>query len=164
MAQYEEGQIEFAILSLVQDPLIKLIPALAENLKNVAALSARLDAIKPDWQESTTSMANGGSDGKLDAPDPAHGLTQKELDSAVSSQEVVNLCEMDVLPDIVEHREELITAQAELRVSIREELQSDQTDEERAAARSRDYGARLQNFVRTVRTKRAVIDSPDIPA
>jgi len=163
MAQYEEGQIEFAILSLVQDPLLRLIPTLAENAKSVAALSARLDSLEPDWQDFTTSPANGETTGLPDAPNPCYGLTQGILDHATLPQEAVKLCGSDVVQGIVEHRQRLITAQAELRMSISEELESDQTDEEKANARSRDYGARMQNVVRQVRAKKALSNSLDSP-
>lgn len=167
MAQYEEGQIEFAILSLVRDPLLELIPALGGNMKAVAMLSARLDALKPDWHEfsMSTSTTNGESDGLANAPNLVYGITQEVLDEARLPEEVLVLCASDVVMDIDAHRQRLITTQAELRMSIREELQSDQTDEDRATARSRDYGAGLQNFVRMVRTKRAAMDAlPAVPA
>ncbi len=162
MAQYEEGQIEFAILSLVRDPLIRLIPAWAENVKGVAALSAKLDAIKSDWRDFTAPVTNGESAGHLNAPDPGFGLTQELFDHTSIPEEVVNLCNLEVVTDIVEHRQELITAEAELRMSIREEMQADQTDEERATARSRDYGAMIQKVLRKVRTKKAATSAPDL--
>lgn len=157
MAQYEEGQIEFAILSLVRDPLLKLVPALAENIKSIAALSAQLDRLKPDWQNFVTGLTNGDvaePDGLLSGPDHAYELTQENIDRAKLPEKVVDLCLGDVASDIMAHRQELITGQAELRMSIKEEIQSNVSDEERAAARSCDYGASMQSFVRKLRVKK----------
>ena len=157
MAQYEEGQIEFAILSLVRDPLLKLVPALAENIKSIAALSAQLDRVKPDWQNFMAGPTNGDiaePDGLLSGPDHAYELTQENIDRAKLPEKVVDLCLGDVASDIMAHRQELITGQAELRMSIKEEIQSNVSDEERAAARSCDYGASMQSFVRKLRVKK----------
>ena len=157
MALYEEGQIEFAILSLVGDPLLRLVPALAENIKSIAALSAQLDRVKPDWQDFVTGSTNGHlaeHEGLVSGPDPAYELTQDKFDQAKLSEKVVDLCLGDVAADIMTHRQELINAQAELRMSIKEELQSNVSDEERATARGCDYGASMQSFIRKLRTKK----------
>ena len=149
MAQYEEGQIEFAILSLVQDPLFNLVPALAENVKSITALSARLDFM--------TSSSNGHavtSEDVLSGVDLNYCLTQEDLNRAKLPEKVVDLCLSDVAQDIVVHRQQLITAQAALRMSIKEELQLNVSDEERTAARSCDYGAMMQSFVRKVMAKK----------
>ncbi len=156
MAQYEEGQIEFAILSLVRDPLLEMIPALAENVKAINALSTRLDVVKPGWKDFIDSSTNGqiaGTDSLISNPNLSYGLTQEMLDQAEPSQAVIDLCHGDVASDILGHREQLITTQAGLRMSIREEIQSNQSDEDRAASRTCDYGARMQNFVRKLRVK-----------
>ncbi len=160
MAQYEEGQIEFAILSLVRDPLLEMIPALAENVKAINALSTRLDVVKPGWKDFIDSSTNGqiaGTDGLISNPNLAYGLTQEMLDQAEPSQAVIDLCHGDVASDILGHREQLITTQAGLRMSIREEIQSNQSDEDRAASRTCDYGARMQNFVRKMRVKQQLL-------
>ena len=156
MAQYEEGQIEFAILSLVRDPLLEMIPALAENVKAINALSTRLDVIKPGWKDfidSSTNSQIAGNDNSISNPNLAYGLTQEMLDQAEPSQAVMDLCHSDVASDILGHREQLITTQAGLRMSIREEIQSNQSDEDRAASRTCDYGARMQKFVRKMRVR-----------
>ena len=157
MAQYEEGHIEFAILSLVRDPLLEMIPALVDNVKGINVLSNRLDVIEPGWKDFIDSSSNGeiaGTNSFISDPSSAYGLTQEMLNHAEPSQAVTDLCHSDVASDILAHREQLITMQAGLRVSIREEMQSNQSDEERAAARTCDYGARMQNFVRKMRVKK----------
>ena len=157
MAQYEEGQIEFAILSLVRDPLLEMIPALAKNVKAINALSTRLDTVEPGWKGSIDSSTNGetaGTGGLISNPNLAYGLTQEMLDQAEPSQAVMDICHGDFASDILRHREQLVATQADLRMSIKEEMQSNQSDEERAAARTCDYGARMQNFVRKMTAKK----------
>lgn len=161
MAQYEEGHIEFAILSLVRDPLLEMIPALAENVNAINVMSNRLDAIKPGWKDLIDFPTNGEVAGKnslISDPNLAYGLTQDILDRAGPSQAVINLCHSDVASDILAHREQLITVQVDLRMSIKEEMQSNKSDEERAAARTCDYGARMQNFVRKMRVKKQSLE------
>ena len=156
MAQYEEGHIEFAILSLVRDPLHEMISALAKNVKAINVLSARLDIVKPEWQDTYDPPTNSevaGTNSLIREPSLAYGLTQEMLDRAALHQAVVDFCHDNVASDMLRHREQLIAMQADLRMSIREELQSNQSDEERAAARASDYGARMQNFVRKMRLK-----------
>lgn len=157
MAQYEEGQIEFAILGLVRDPLLELLPALAENVRSVAALSTRLDIVKPDWQDFMTSSIKGdygGSEGLISTASPIYGLTQENIDQAKLPQAVEDVCVSDVASALIEYRQSLISTQASLRMSIREEQHSNQLDEERATQRALDHGARMQDFVRKMKKKR----------
>lgn len=156
MAQYEEGQIEFAILSLIRDPLLEMVPALAENVKAINALSTRLDIVESGWKDFvdvSTDHEHVVKDNLITSPNLAYGLTQEMLNQAEVSHIVDHLCQCDVAPDILGHRERLIDTQVGLRMSIREEMQANQSDEERAAARTCDYGARMQNFVRKMREK-----------
>ena len=157
MAQYEEGHIEFAILSLVRDPLLGMIPALAENVKAINALSARLDIVKPGWKDFFEPPTNGkiaGMNSPISGSNLAYGLTQELLDQARLPQAMIDLCNGSLASDIFRYRERLITMQTDLRMSVREEMQSNQSDEDRAVARACDYGARMQNFVRKMRLKR----------
>jgi len=160
MAQYEEGQIEFAILGLVSDPLLDLVPRLAENIKSITRLSARLDLIKHDWRDFEPSPVNGQLTGLLTAFDPTYALTPKHIDQADLPITIAKLCESDAVEDIITQRQQLVADQARLRLWIRDEQQSNQRDEERAAARRCDYGAMMQNFVRKVKAKRKSLDEP----
>ena len=154
MAQYEEGHIEFAILSLVRDPLLEMVPALAENVKAINRLSTRLDMVKPGWKDFIDSSTDSEIAENSSKPNLAYGLTQEILDHSEVSQTVTDLCYCNVASDILGHREKLIAMQAGLRMSIREEMQSNRLDEDKAAARTCDYGARMQNFVRKMKVKK----------
>lgn len=151
MAQYGGNQIEFAILSLVKDPVLDLLPALAENVKSVAALSARLDVIKPDWHCSMVGSAGdnvGRGNDVLTAAELSLDLTQTQIDQAKIPDEVADDLLNDAASEIVARRQELVNAQVTLRTEIQEEKQAQHSDDERAIARSCDFGAKMQRFAR----------------
>ena len=155
MAQYEESQIEFAILSLIKDPLLNLLTDLAENFKAIIALSARLDTIKADWESFTTMSEDnvGQLTDFLTVADPALGLTQEMIDSAQLPCDVAKLMPSRSSTAIWESRAKLITAQRGLRIAVQEEIQLKQSEEQRANARRRDFGANMQKFAEKVMAK-----------
>ena len=160
MAHFEE--IGFAILSLVRNPLLDLISTLAVSAKSILELSTRLDVIEPGWRDFMLLSADSDvydMHGVLTASDLSYGLTQEHLDQAELPETTLQYLRSHSTSDIVAHRLELISAQAGLRVSIRDEQQSNQSDEERAMARTCDYGARVQNLVRKVRFRKEILRS-----
>lgn len=159
MAQYEEGQIEFAILGLVRDPLVDLIPRLAENIKSISGLTSRLDSIKPDWRDFETASFQDQSSGLLTTVDSSYGLTPDIIHQANLPTNVDQLCESEIVQDIITKRQQLVTDQARLRLLVRDEQQSNWSDEERAAARRCDYGAMMQKFVGKLKVKRRSLDT-----
>lgn len=158
MAQAEEGQIEFAILGLVRDPLLDLIPKLAENIKSISGLTSRLDSIKPDWRDFETASVRDQSSGLLTAVDSSYEITPELIDQADIPINVGQLCESDAVQDIIIQRQQLVSEQARLRLLIRDEQQSNWSDEDRAAARRCDYGAMMQKFVGKLKVKRRSLD------
>ena len=157
MAQYAEGQIEFAILGLVRDPLLDLVPRLAANMKAILALTRRLEQTNPDWRRFT--FMDDEASLPLTAPDTTYCITEEDILLAHLPNGTATLCSSNDIEQIVAQRQQLIAAQASLRQSIREEQQSNQSDHDRVDARSCDYATRLQNFVRKVKTKRHALDS-----
>lgn len=153
MARYEEGQIEFAILSLVKDPLSILVPSLAENIKSISALTLRLDQTEKTWRDFTVPHANEELDDLLTTTDIAYGLTQDHIDRAKVSEAVVSTMTGSNVHEIMGARQRLIASQVVLRREIREEMQSLMFDEERTNARSRDLGEKMQNFARKVKIR-----------
>lgn len=154
MAQYEENQIEFAILSLVRDPLCGLMAALASNVKNLCATSTQLDQVQ------TNSIAGSPSDqpheeldhqlGALYGPDAGFGLTRSHIEHADLTDATASLLSSGSLEELAAHRTALSTQQADLRMLIQEEQQAQQQDEEKASARCRDIGGRMRKFARKV--------------
>ena len=157
MAQYEEEHIEFAILSLVKDPLLNLVPALASNVKSIVTLTFGLDKIEPDWRHLALADANEEAvkrDSYLTAPDAAYGLKQQDInDAPLLDEGIATMLTSENAGALLALRQKLITEQAGLRMDIREEMQAAQADEMRAASRSQDLGVKLQNFSRKVKAK-----------
>ena len=157
MAQYEESQIEFAILSLVKDPIIDLLSALAKNVKGLIAAHSRLDTIQPDWKSFTTSESleddRQATAHVLTGPDAGLGLTKEQISQARITEQLANRLRTGSSTEAMTLRKELIAAQQGLRMAIQEETQSKYLEEERASARTRDFGAKMQKFARKVKTK-----------
>ena len=164
MAQYSEGQIEFAILSLVKEPLSSLVSALAENVKGLIALMTRLDLLNPDWRDFVASAVNGEggtTETLITGPDPVYQLTQEMIDTSELSQSIAEAVLKDMAADILASRQELVTAQACLRASIIEEIQSSRSDQERAASRRHDYGPAVQTLIEILGRKGVLKDMID---
>ena len=139
MAEYEEGRIEFAILSLVKDPLLGLIPALAENVKTLVAVASRLESMAPE-HDSTENRQGDVAEGILAGPDPAYGLTPEMIEQAkVPSEVELAICVQEA-SKLRCCQQELRGGQARLRASIRDEFEANRLEEQKANARRYDYG------------------------
>ncbi len=159
MAQYEEEQIEFAILSLVKDPLVSHVAALAANIQSIMALERRLDDVEPNWKDFVAYSTTNDStltNGILTAPDPDYELCQATLNEAEILPSIKVLVLSDVPLDIIAGRQELVTGQASLRAAIKEEQQSQRSDEERAASRRHDHGPLVKKILETLKRKKAL--------
>jgi len=156
MAEYEEDQIEFGLLGIVQDPLLGLREALAVNVKALGAVSERLDVLMPDWKDFVPSEGPT-PEGLLLGPDQAYGLDQDDIEAAPLYPATENKLSAGG-PVLVGFRQELITAQARLRANIVEEEQSARSDDERAANRRYDYGPIIQEWVRMLSRKGVIKD------
>ncbi|KAI4126180.1 MAG: hypothetical protein LQ338_003879 [Usnochroma carphineum] len=143
MAQYEEGQIEFAIMALVKEPLTNLVAALARNVKSTASLSERLNQAKPDWKNSLSEHTDGNSaptDDTLLGPCEHYHLTQEAIDLAKLPSAIEEQLRNADVQELLAGERELITAQTSLRASIRDEAKAIKTDNERAESRRNDKG------------------------
>lgn len=157
MAEYEEGQIEFGVLSLVKDPLLSLLPALAENVKVSAATSSHLTNLKSDSTGFVFAALHDASSPHefiLTGPDETYGLTADAIEKAVVPAVFQQRLVRAGGADLMTLRHELMSAQARLRASIKEEQQSQCSDDERAASRRHDYGPMVQAWVRLLAQKR----------
>ena len=150
MCQYEEDHIEFAILSIVKDPLSSLLPRLLSNVATVSALQARLDKIKIDWRKHTTGDFPDNLYASLQSKYYVYQLPNEQY--AVSTK----MAEFEVREDAYElmaTRQKLLTEQAALRLDVREEAQLMENDEMRALSRRKDCGGSMQGFARLVQVK-----------
>lgn len=159
MAEYEEGQIEFGILSLVRDPLLDLVPSLAESLNISQEITARLYKLRPDREDFDTAASNGEAllqQATLTASAKEHSLPSGAVDRAIIPERLRQHLAEATIGDLEVLRQELLTAQAGMRRSIEEELESRRSDNERAASRRHDFGSVLQAWMRMLACKSMV--------
>lgn len=157
MAEYEEGQIEFSVLSLVKAPLAGFVSALAQNVKSLFALSKSGQASEDSSILAVNSSCgefSPGSELNVCMPDAAFGLTQDMIDHAVIPPAVQAAIQSQDLPIITQLWRELTIAQASLKASIGEERLSNMLDQERADSRRWDYGLAVHNIIYLLARKR----------
>lgn len=160
MGEHGDGQIEFAILSLVRDPLLDLVPRLAVNVKSMQAVSARLDQVCPDWQDFTTQNrgeARSTYDGSITGPNDTYNLTIETIKLAVLPEAVQHMIlDGSKAADLLTCLQGLVTIQSDLRKSILTEIDSNCRDEGRAASRRHDYSSLIRSWIRA-HARRGVI-------
>ena len=155
MAEYEEGQIEFGLLALCQDPLTSHRVKLSANIKSIVAVHTRLDTLNPDWKifvdEGTDGEISGSS--TLSGPDTVFGITDAALEGATTPSSVAERSLADCPAKLMTLRQELIKEQVLLRASILREEHSKRDDERRANDCRHDYGPMIYAWLRMLAEK-----------
>jgi ubiquitin carboxyl-terminal hydrolase L5 len=156
MASYDEGAGDFVLMSLVHDPLVSLIAALAENVRANQAATSRSERSNSLRPKSMTNgdCSNSGPTGLVLGPDPAYDLTQTAIDHASVPERTLTILDDDDCEKVVEHQSELIATQTAIRASIRGELDSRRADEEKADGRRFDFGPLALKMARILARKR----------
>lgn len=154
MAEYEEDQIEFSILSLAKDPMTEHVANLSSNVKSLSFLNRRLDELQgsPLAPDNTHGELHNIEESIL-GPDPSFFLNQKDLDHAQVSEDLIGKCKAENPGDILNIKQDLIVRQKALRLLIKEEQQSRQMDEDYAESRTHDYGPAICHWVRLLARK-----------
>ena len=163
MAQYAEENIEFAVLSLVRDPIIGLRNALALNIKSIIALDSELDRVAPRWRDSD---AHSGQDSSMVdhilGEDESYGVRNEHIDRiSLLDSEVAKTIANEDISGIEFLRHELISDQVSLRSACMDENCSAVDDDMKVAARCRDLGSKMQGFSRLVKRKESEIPVVD---
>ena len=142
MTEYEEGQIEFSVLSLVRDPILDITRDLALNVKCLEIVNRRLD-------EGTAASDHTFADlpGVILGPSLDLGLTQKDIDCAEIPQAVLETYQASTLKELDLLQQRLIDSQQSVRASMKEELQSCQADDDHAAGRRHEYGPAVRSWI-----------------
>ena len=150
MAQYEDGQIEFAILGLVREPLIGLAVSLAENIRTLQMVVEHLDTIDSKWRDFITVEANvseATAENLLVGPDAAYHVDQRSLDSVQIDSQAQSKLLSNSINILVPYWQEMVQSQMMLKVLIKEEQEAMQSDEEKAAQRRHDYGNAIHTWL-----------------
>lgn len=154
MAEYEEDQIEFSILSLAKDPMAEHVGNLSSNVKSLSFLDQRLAELQNSSTEPDNTRHEIHDNGEsILGPDPSFSLNLEDLDQAQIPEDLVARCEAEDVDDILNVKRDLIDRQKGLRLIIKEEQQSRQTDEDYAESRTHDYGPAICHWVRLLAKK-----------
>lgn len=157
MAEYEEDQIEFSILSVAKDPLVELEDKLAVNVKCLEAVNCWLasreeaEEICPRPESPVSLLEN-----TILGPDSSFNLTRNRIDGAIIPPEREVQYARASAEELRQHQYWLSNEQRELRASILEEQQSHRADDDYAAGRRFDYGPAVRAWIRFLARKRVI--------
>lgn len=157
MAAYEEDQIEFSILGLVQDPLPGLVRELAVNVRSLEMVHQRLLS-DGDAAAAATTTTITDFEGTVIGPEPSLALTRGAIDAAEIP--AVTLKEYQSCPpsQLHQHRQTLSQVQGELRSRVREEQQSQRADDDYATGRRYDYGPAVRTWLKFLARKQVLAE------
>ncbi|KAK1146704.1 hypothetical protein N8T08_002777 [Aspergillus melleus] len=157
MEEYEEGQIEFSILSLAKDPLLDLVDRLATNVRYLESVNQRLISSQ-QGETGLDSALEGRLQSAVLGPDETYGLTREQIDQAKIPAEREAEYSTYSFQDLAELQQQLADEQQLLRTAVREEQQALQADADYVAGRRYDYGPAVRAWVRSLARKRVLED------
>ncbi|PLB51747.1 cysteine proteinase [Aspergillus steynii IBT 23096] len=155
MEEYEEGQIEFSILSLAKDPLLDLVDRLALNVRQLESVNRGLVSSEQGGSHLESASANCLQQTVL-GPDETFGLPRERIDQAKMPSELEDEYDTCSFQDLAEHQRQLVAEQQLLRTAIREEQQSLQAEDDHVAGRRYDYGPAVRAWTRSLARKRVI--------
>jgi len=148
MADYATGGIEFNMLAMVKDPLLERRRQLAANIKLLHRIETKLNSSRPDWKAFAGSSNDEGPAEHLVSESDVLGVTSNMIDSVELSAGHEKLLQVDDdATTLIELRQRVITNQAPLRASVRDEQQSLIDDQHEAADRRNDFGPVVQEWL-----------------
>ncbi|KKZ62072.1 hypothetical protein EMCG_03435 [[Emmonsia] crescens] len=156
MAEYEEGQIEFSILGLVKDPLIDLKAQLATNIKCIATIDEQLSTLSASLLDAGERAATVNGNGNHIGHDPFINIEREAVERADVPEDLKTKYKSAAPDELAGYREELVSAQRDIRIMIGEEEQSHRADEDYAAARRHDYGPAVHTWIRLLARKKVI--------
>ncbi|KAF3479979.1 ubiquitin carboxyl-terminal hydrolase [Arthroderma uncinatum] len=146
MAEYEEDQIEFSILSLSKDPMTGYLADLALNVKSLQEVNSRLSDLGEAGEADHEDAAVSG-------PDKLYGLTPDMLAQALLPELVAAKCRTGDSEELARERRALLEQQSQLRAQVRDEQHSRQSELDHANCRRHDYGPAVQTWTRFLARK-----------
>ena len=152
MAEYEEDQIEFAVLSLVKDPLLNLSSDLAAIFKSVSATVSRLDDISPSWMDelSTSPEHETLKKGLAARPAAEDELDRVSIEQASIFNETQEALQTRDTANLIAELQRLFECQSRLLWSIKDERDANRVEEERAASRRNDEGQLAKGLIEVI--------------
>ena len=148
MASYESDQIEFAILSLVKDPLRSLLPSLAQSTKNLESIVSRLRELDQTFHHDAANC--------VISLEPRYRLTEDlftSQDFSAGDPEILMSGDKTLLYDMYER---VLTTQDRLRSEIQEEIDVESLEDERTTRRRHDHSPLIQTWIRLLAQHEAI--------
>lgn len=151
MAQYEQGQIEFSLMAVVQDPIIQARQELARNIRSLQAVETRLDQVNPDWKLFTHQANEEGPGSEvLTAMSIDYGVSEADIQSASMSGSLLSTPVDGDLEKMISERTELVVMQVGCRAAVRDEMLASSADATKARLRRHDYTPFLTEWMGTL--------------
>lgn len=147
MAQYEEGQVHFSLMAVVQDPVIEDRRILAQNVLSLQKIESRLNETSQDWRsyispESEDNVLFGASD--------EYGMTDEMLANANTPENMARLLRSSCPDSLLKARQELMTNQAGCRAQVRDSQQAEKLDAKESMHRRHDYGSFVKAWMQAL--------------
>ena len=128
IGQYQDGDIEYSLLSLCKSPLKTVLESVAENAHIILDVEKILSAVIPDWKLFTQSQSDQpiSTDQirRAQPPEPA----KMKVEEAISNP-----------GRLLELYKDLVLEQKALRSEYMQELASNVQEDQLAAARKEDH-------------------------
>ena len=146
MAEYEEGQTDFALMSLVKDPLPQYQLELADNMNCIDLVNKRLER---QTSETKTSIEADGLRSITNSSSLAlYGVSEADIRKSVISPEFEERLRLaSSASQFNQLKEDLEKTQSSLRSAIIDEMQACSTDKEKASHRRHDYGPLIETWL-----------------
>lgn len=145
MMMYEGADIEFNLMAVVHDPIVKDRVELAGNVKEIQAIEKRLDGIDGKWRELDCAETKKDV---ITGPSVDLDVSQADIDDVELPQDASEKTEKEGdLLRLIELRNEVISQQGPLRGAIRDALESSKSDDEKARHRRHDYGKFVRSWL-----------------
>jgi len=138
MAQYEEGQMQFSLMAVVQDPVIEDRRVLAQNVLSLQKIELRLNETSQDWSSYTSPESEKNV---LFGASMEYGLTDEMLAKATIPENLTQLLRSSCPDSLLKVRQELMTNQAGCRAQVRDSQQAEKLDAKESMHRRHDYGS-----------------------
>ena len=134
MEEYGEGAVEFAVLAVVQDPLVDITQKLLINIRTLQQLNDRLIHLgqRSIAEDPDCSHAIVGQSVEL-------GITDQMLDSVMNTDDMDSKTAVEDVEQLRSIARELIAEQQKQMALFKDEQQINQRDDELAAARRADH-------------------------
>jgi ubiquitin carboxyl-terminal hydrolase L5 len=147
MAQYEEGQIQFSLMAVVQDPVIEDRRILAQNVLSLQKIELRLNETSQDWCSYTSPDSEGSV---LFGASEAYGLTDAMVAKATIPDNMMQQLKSSCPDSLLKVRQELMTNQAGCRAQVRDSQQAEMRDAEESMHRRHDYGSFVKDWMQAL--------------